>query len=104
MARVCVELCLWLGRELGPDFDRISEMCSTRTERVDPGATISELMSSLAAGYPLVRQRVFDPNRKRFNPHVVVKFNDRLINPKVVHRETLQDGDKITVLPIYSGG
>jgi len=104
MALVCVELCLWLGPQLGSDFDRVSDMCSARTERISPGATISDLMSSLAGRYPLVLEKVFDPARKRFNPQVAVKFNDLVINPKIVHQQTLQDGDKITILPIYSGG
>jgi molybdopterin converting factor small subunit len=104
MDRVCVEICLWLGAELGPDFRRISDMCSARMERIDPGATIAELMSSLAGRYPLLLEKVFDPERTRFSPYVAVNFNNRVINPKQVHHQALRNGDKITVLPIYSGG
>ena len=99
-----MELCLWLGQRLGSDFHRVSDMCSARTETINPAATVSDLMSDLAARYPLVAEKVFDPKRKRFNSQVVVTFNDRVVNPKTVHQQVLKDGDKITVLPIYSGG
>ena len=79
-------------------------MCSARIETIKPAATISDLMSGLAARYPLVAEKVFDAERKRFNSQVVVTFNDRVVNPKIVHQQVLRDGDKITVLPIYSGG
>ena len=104
MARVWVEICLWLGPKLGPDFKRVSDMCSVRMERVDPGITVAELMSSLALRYPLLLGKVFDPERTRFSPYVAVTFNDRVINPRIVHEQVLGDGDKVTVLPIYSGG
>ncbi len=79
-------------------------MCSARVEPVAPGATISDLMSILAGRYPLVRERVYDPKRTRFNPCVLINYNDRVINPKIVREQALEDGDKVTVFPVYSGG
>ena len=104
MNRVTIELWLWLGKELGRDFKSSSEMRSIREEWVEEGTTIRQLLDDLAERYPPLSRVVFDREAKRLCPHVVVNYNDRIINPHVVHDQILKDGDKITVLPLYMGG
>ena len=104
MNRVTIELWLWLGKELGSDFESLSEMRSKKEEEVEEGATIRQLLDDLARRYPSVAQKVFDLKENRLYPHVVLNFNDRVISPHIVHEQVLQDGDRITILPMYVGG
>ena len=104
MNRVTIELWLWLGNELGRDFESSSEMRSIRVEWVEEGTTIRQLLDDLAERYPPLSRVVFDRESKRLHPHVVVNYNDSVISPHVAHDQILKDGDKITVLPVYMGG
>jgi len=104
MNRVTIELWLWLGKELGGDFEMLSEMRSIREESVEEGTTIRRLLDNLAGRYPPIARSVFDIQAKRLLPHIIVNYNDRVISPHIVHDQVLNDGDKITVLPVYTGG
>lgn len=104
MNQVTIEIWLWLGKELGSDFESPSEMRSIRKESVEKGTTIKQLLDNLAGRYPPVAQSIFDTKEKRFLPHIVVNYNDRVISPHIVHEQVLHDGDRITILPVYVGG
>lgn len=104
MNRVTIELWMWLGKELGSDFESLSEMRSKKEEEVEEGTTIRQLLGRLARRYPPIARDVFDLKEKRMYPHVVVNYNDRVISPHIVHDQVLRDGDKITILPMYVGG
>jgi len=104
MIRITIELWLWLGKELGGDFESPSEMRSIREESLKEGTTIRELLDNLAGRYPAIDRSVFDTHTKRIFPHIVVNYNDRVISPHIVHDQILKDGDKITLLPVYTGG
>lgn len=104
MNRVTIELWLWLGEELGDDFESPSKMRSIREERVEEGTTIRQLLENLAGRYPPISKSIFDRKAKRLLPHVVVNYNGRVISPHIVHDQVLKDGDTITVLPVYMGG
>jgi sulfur carrier protein ThiS len=104
MNRVTIELWLWLGEELGRDFESPSEMRSIREEGVKEGTTIRQLLENLAVRYPPIAKSIFDTKAKRFFPHVVVNYNDRVISPHNVYDQVLKDGDKILILPVYMGG
>ena len=104
MNRVSVEIWLWLGKELGEDFEPLSEMRSLKKESVAGGTKIQQLLESLARRYPPIAQNIFDPEAKEINPEVIVNYNDKVISPHIVQEQVLGDGDKITVLPVYMGG
>jgi molybdopterin converting factor small subunit len=104
MNRVTIEIWLWLGKELGGDFESPSEMRSIREEGVEEGTTMKQLLDNLAGRYPPIAQYVFDTKAKKFLPHIVVNYNDRVISPHIVHDQVLKDGDKVTILPVYVGG
>lgn len=104
MIRVKLEIWMWLGKELGKDFQSLSEMRSIREEEVKEGITIRDFIDRLAQRYQPIREKVFDRGRKSFYPHIVATLNERVISPYEVYDRVLKDGDKITVLPMYVGG
>jgi molybdopterin converting factor small subunit len=104
MNHVTVEIWLWLGKELEGDFESPTEMRSIKEECVEEEATIGQLLDHLAKCYPPIARHVFDMQVKKLSPNVVVIYNDQVISPHIVHEQVLKDGDKVKVLPIYSGG
>jgi molybdopterin converting factor small subunit len=104
MNSVTVELWLWLGKELKGDFESPSEMRSARKELVGEGMTVGELLKDLANRYEPFRQKVFDLREKRLYPQVVLTYNDQVISPHHLYEQVLKDGDKITMMPLYTGG
>lgn len=75
-----------------------------KKEKVKPGTTIGELLDDLARRYPAIAENVFDTQKQRLFPQVVLNYNDRVINPHIAHNQVLNDGDKICIFPIYTGG
>jgi molybdopterin converting factor small subunit len=104
MARVKLEIWMRLGKELGKDFDALSEMCSIREEEVKDGITVRDFFNDLANRYEPVRKKILGRGRSSFYPDVVVTLNDRVISPSELFNRVLKDGDKITVLPMFAGG
>jgi molybdopterin converting factor small subunit len=102
MVRVTVELWLWFGKELGDDFESPSDMRSVLETAVEAGTSVRELFEKLAEEYGHVRDRVF--TGPGFAPHVVATLNERVINASELLDRVLEEGDKVTVLPIYAGG
>ncbi len=104
MNHVTVEIWLWLGKELEGDFESPTEMRSIKEEPVAEGVTIGQLLNRLAQRHPPIARHIFDIPQKKLSPNVVVIYNDQAISPHIVHQQVLQDGDKVRVLPIYTGG
>jgi len=104
MNRVTIEILMWLGKELGDDFESPSEMRSIKEVCVEEGVTIRQLLANLAARYCAIAHRIFDQQTKSMYTDVVVIYNDMVISPYVVHEQILRDGDKITIFPAYAGG
>jgi molybdopterin converting factor small subunit len=104
MSSVTVELWLWLGKELKGDFESPSEMRSVRKELIEEGTTIGQLLDDLANRYDPFGQKVFDLREKRLYPQVVLTYNDQVISPHRLYEQILKDGDKITMMPLYTGG
>jgi len=104
MNHVTVEIWLWLGKELGNNFESPSAMRSIKEESVAEGTTIRQLLDNLATHYQAIGRRVFDQQAKSVYPDIVMVYNDSAISPHVVHEQVLKDGDKITILPVYAGG
>lgn len=97
-----VELWMWLAEQLGPDFVSPSKMRSILETEVKEGTTVRDLFEDLAERYPAIREKVFRDHS--FDQYVVVNLNDISVSPCEVCDRPLQDGDKITVLPMYLGG
>jgi molybdopterin converting factor small subunit len=103
---VRVELWMWLGGELGEDFQSPSEMCSIKEMEIEEGLTVIQLFDRLAVQYPVIEEKLFDRGRKQFRPNlsVIVTLNGQVISPFNIEENVLKDGCKITVLPYYAGG
>ncbi len=104
MNRVTIELWLWLGEELKEGFASLSAMRSVREELVEDGTTIKELLSSLARHYAPIEKRVFKLKEGKLYPDMVAKYNEGIVDWQVIGAQVLRDGDKITIMPLYTGG
>jgi len=101
-----IELWMWLGDQLGEDFRSPSEMRSIKEMEVEEGLTIIQLFDRLAGRYPLIREKIYDRENKKFLPNlsVIVTRNSQVVSPFNIEENSLKDGYKITVLPLYVGG
>ena len=104
--RVQVELWLWLNKELGGEFQSPSEMRSLTEMEVENGTTVRNLFDRLADRYPVIGQKVFNRENRKFYPNlsVILTSKDEVISPYSGEDNVLKDGDKIKILPIYVGG
>ena len=101
-----VELWMWLGEKLGGDFQSPSEMRSVAEIDLDEGLSIPQLFDSLAGRYPLIEEKIFSREEKKFFPNlsVIVTQAELVVSPFSIESSILRDGYKITVLPLYAGG
>ena len=101
-----IELWMWLGDQLGEDFQSPSKMRSTKEMEVEEGLTVIQLFDRLANRYPLLGEKIFDRESKKFLPNlsVIVTCNGQVVSPFNIEEDVLKDGYKITVLPLYVGG
>lgn len=104
MIRVKVELWMWLGKELGGDFQSPSEMCSILETNVEEETLVKMFFYDLASRYPAIGEKVFNRETMRFYSNVFVVFNDQVIGLNELHEKVLQEGDKMRVVPMYVGG
>ena len=97
---------MWLGGELGEDFQSPSEMRSAKEMEVEEGITVIQLFGRLALQYPLIGQKIFNRETKKFHPNlsVIVTLQGQVISPFNIEENVLKDGCRITVLPYYAGG
>lgn len=102
MVQVTVDLWMWLAKELGEDFQSPSQMRSILETTVEEGTTVRQLFENLADRYPPIGRKVFRDHS--FDQYVVVNLNDRSVSAAKLCDRVLEDGDKITVLPMYLGG
>ena len=106
MIWIKVELWMWLGDQMGADFQSPSEMRSLKEMEVEEGLTVIQLFDRLAVQYPLIGEKVFNRESKRFHPNlsVIATQNGQVVSPFNIEENRLKDGDKITVMPLYAGG
>ena len=104
--RIQVELWLWLNQELRGDFESPSEMRSLTEMDVEDGTTVERLFDYLADRYPVIGQKVFNRQNKKFYPNlsVILTSKDERISPHSGENSVLRDGDRVKVLPMYVGG
>ena len=97
---------MWLGKELGADFQSPSEMRSFTEMEVEGGTTMQELFEHLAYRHPAIAQKIYNSKDKKFysNLSVIVTDKNDLIRSSKGENNVLSDGDRIKVLPIYAGG
>lgn len=103
---ILIEFWMWLGEKLGPDFQKLSPMRSAKEIELNQGITVGELLNRLANEYPLIAEKIFDPQAKKIRPNlsVIVTQDERIVSPFNLEQDLLQDEYKITILPVYVGG
>ena len=101
---VTIEIWLWLGIKLDREFYSKSKMKSIGKFEVEDGSTVRKLLRDLASRYGVINEQIFRTDNDRLNPEVTLVYNDRVINPRRILDQILNDNDKVTVLPGYFGG
>jgi molybdopterin converting factor small subunit len=104
MNRIQLELWLWLGPELGGEFEALSDMRSLLDTRVMPGTTIIELFHRVADDYPAFGEKVFDTRMNELRWSVVMIYNGLAVEPQDGYDHVLGDGDRIKIVPVHAGG
>lgn len=102
MAKVRVEFWMWLGKELGKEFESPTDSRAVLETDIEDGTTVRRLFEDLASRYSRIREKIF--NDHRFSKLVVVAVNGRGISADKVYDRVLRDGDRITLIPISMGG
>jgi molybdopterin converting factor small subunit len=67
-------------------------------------STIGDFLADLAISYPDFKNIVFNPDTGRINDLIQVVVNDTLIHLPEGSETTLKDGDKVVLVPVYTGG
>jgi hypothetical protein len=102
--KVRIELWMWMGEELGSDFQFLSRMCSVLETEAPEGADVRTLLSGIAERHPAVGRKVFDRQAGALYPNVIMTFNDQVIGVREFYERALRDGDRIKIMPVYVGG
>lgn len=97
---------MWLGNDPGGGFQALSEMRSFREVNVEERLTFIQLLGRLAAESPVIEEKIFDRKNRKLLPNlsVVVTHDGLAVSPFDVEKTPLNDGYKITILPLYVGG
>jgi molybdopterin converting factor small subunit len=104
MVKIKIELWLWLGKELNEDFKSLTDMKSELEIKLEENTTIGKLFDQLAERYRVIGERVFNGEKQMFYENIVVNVNEKVTNPHKVYDTRLKEADKITILPVYTGG
>ena len=102
MARVTIQFLMWLGKELGPEWESPTDVRATMTTSVPEGTTVRQFLADLAERYPPIREKVFSD--QQLAPFVVATLNNQGLERNDLLGRSLRDGDVLTVLPIVVGG
>ena len=98
MAIAKIEFLSWMCEGLSEKPLQIVE------REIAEGTTLRELLAALAADYPLLARRAYDPATDQVSEQVNLLVNDVLAAALRGLDTPLQDGDTITLLPAYAGG
>jgi hypothetical protein len=101
-----VELWMWLGNYPGGGFRALSEMRSFQEMEAEEGLTVICLLDRLAAQSPVIEEKIFDRKNRKLLPNlnVVVTHEGLVVSPFDLEKTQIEDGYKITILPLYVGG
>lgn len=102
--KIKVELWTYMAQELGEDFQHPSKMRSEIEMNVEKGSTVRSILSYLAERYGAFGEKIFNRENGKLHPTMVMTLNDRVVSPSKAYDQTLKDGDKITILPLHTGG
>jgi len=101
-----IELWMWLGENPGGGFQALSEMRSFREMDLEEGLTVIQLLARVAAQSPVIEEKIFDRKKRKLFPNlsVVVTHDGLVVSPFDMEKTLIEDGYKLTILPLYVGG
>ena len=101
MARseVALEILPWTSGKLG-----LGPGKATLTEPIAPGDTIESLLARLEARIPGFGEWVYDAPERRIHEHCTLLVNGRAFEGLGGLSRPIEPGDKLTILPGFSGG
>ncbi len=102
MAKVRVEFLMWLGKDVGPDFVSPSNSRATLECVLEEGTTLRQLFEGLAEKYSVIRERIFSDHQLKHN--MVLTVNGKAVRHSELYGRVMEDGDVVSLLPIYRGG
>jgi sulfur carrier protein ThiS len=100
--RVKVQIWMWQGKELGPEWVTPGDLRANMETEVVEGTTVRVLLDNLAERYVPIREKVFPDHQ--FSTQVVVTLNHQGVSKEEILGSILRDGDVITVVPLIVGG
>jgi molybdopterin converting factor small subunit len=90
----------WISAALG-----LSEPgTATLVKKLEEGASLQELFSSLAGEYPQFAEKVYNPAAAELSPQLIVILNHKMVRLKEFSQTILKKSDQIALTPILSGG
>ena len=100
MGKVQLKIPPFLASMLNaPGFDWL-----TIERDIEEGTKINDLLVDLALSDTNFRKAVFNPDVGKVSEQVHVILNNNLLQDVAVTEAILNDGDTVTLLPVYSGG
>lgn len=71
---------------------------------IGEGTTIGDLLADLAFSYTDFRKVVFNPDIGKISDQVIVILNGSLLQLPDVTEAKLNNGDSVSLLPVFAGG
>ncbi len=68
------------------------------------GSLLGDFLTIYALNYPEFRKGIFDPVRRELSRDIDISLNGVLLEPARKIETKLKDGDRVTLVPTYSGG
>ncbi len=94
--------------EITPSLASISETQGSDwlilEKALEKETTIVDLLAELASGNTDLRQVIFNPATGQINEQLNVVLNNRLLPSTDMAKVKLNDGDRVILLTVYSGG
>ncbi|MFC2025122.1 MoaD/ThiS family protein [Chloroflexota bacterium] len=100
MGKVQLKIPSWVAimlNEQGSDWFILEK-------EIGEGATIGDLLADLASDYTDFRKVLFNPDIGKVSDQVNVILNNNLLQSTDMTEAKLNDGDTVTLLPVYTGG
>ncbi len=73
-------------------------------QEIAEGATVGDLLVELTSSYAGFRKVVFNPDVGKVSDQLIVILNDSLMQNSDITEAKLNDGDTVSLFPVFEGG
>lgn len=73
-------------------------------EEINPGMSALDLFNKLDRKRKDFGESIFDKGSQRFNFHVSVIINEKIVTSSELSKTYLKNGDRIIIIPLAAGG